>query len=154
MKIELIKQKFDGIEKYKYKSFLWCCNDIKETPCISFDNDSYENVDYYEEDVLPGFALFNTITHGDWDGDYEWEETVYYKISHCPFCGEPINITVVDEEDLDEQYANIKKQREKLWERCNKTDSKKKAAELEKQVRELDKKIDWFYQLTEYKSLV
>ena len=153
MKIELIKQKFDGIEKYKYKPFSWCCNNIKENPCISFDNDLYENEDDYEEDYLPGFAIFHTIPYGDWDSDYIWEQSVYYKINHCPFCGEPIEIVVVAEEDIDELYRSLSKQHDELWKKYNRTDSKKKAAELEKQIKELNDKIDWLYRLAEYKSL-
>lgn len=32
MKIELIRQKFNGTKGYKYKPFSWCCDKIKDNP--------------------------------------------------------------------------------------------------------------------------
>ena len=39
-------------------------------------------------------ALFGDA--GDFEDD-EYEEDTYYKINYCPFCGEPIEISVVGE---------------------------------------------------------
>lgn len=47
----------------------------------------------------------------------------------------------------------LSKQREELWKKYNRTDSKKKSEELRKQVQELDNQIDWLYQLAEYRDL-
>ena len=83
----------------------------------------------------------------------EWENDYYYKISHCPFCGKPIEITVVGEEDMDEYHKVLSKQRDELWKKYNRTDSKKKSEELRKQVQELDDQINWLYHLAEYKKV-
>lgn len=156
MKIELIRQRFNETRGYKYKPFIHCCDKIKNNPCIEFSNEVELDVncldDYLDDEcTFPAFALWYSETVGSW-GD-EWENDYYYKINNCPFCGEPIEISVVGEEDVEEYYKNLSKQREELWKKCNKTDSKKKSEELRKQVQELDKQIDWLYQLTEYKDV-
>ena len=57
---------------------------------------------------------------------------------------------MIGEEDRTEEYLELKKQRDDLWKKCRRTDSKKKENELRKQVQELDGKIEWFYALSEY----
>lgn len=152
MKIELIRQKFNGTRGYKFKPFSWCCDKIQENPCIVFsdsveidDNNLDDYLDY--ECTFPAFALVHT------DNDYDVDWDTYYKINHCPFCGEPIEITVVGEEDVEEYYKNLKAKRDELWKEHNRTDSKKKAQELYEQVRKLDDQINWLYHLTEYKDV-
>ena len=152
MKIELIRQKFDERRGYKYKPFDFCCDKIVGNPCIVFsdsveidDNKLDDYLDY--ECTFPAFALVHT------ESDYDVDWDTYYKISHCPFCGEPIEISVVGEEDVDDYYKNLSKQREELWKKYNKTDSKKKAQELYDQVHELDNQINWLYQLVEYENV-
>ena len=147
MKIELIRQKFDGVKSYKYKPFQWCCDSIKENPCIVFSTEVYVN----DENTLPAFSLWHSEIIKSWED--EWEQDTYYKISHCPFCGEPIDISVVSEEDMNEYYKILSKQREELWKKYIRTDSKKKSEELRKQVQELDDQINWLYKLVEYKNV-
>lgn len=152
MKIELIRQRFNETRGYKYKPFNFCCDKIAENPCVVF-SDSVEiddnNLDGYldYECTFPAFALVHT------ESDYDVDWDTYYKISHCPFCGEPIEITVVGEEDMDEYYKTLSKQREELWKKYNRTDSKKRSQELYEQVRKLDDQINWLYELAEYKDV-
>lgn len=87
----------------------------------------------------------------DWEDKYE--QDTYYKINHCPFCGEQIEISVVGEENVDDYYKTLSKQREELWKKYRKTDSKKKAQELYDQVHMIDNQIDWLYQLLEYENV-
>lgn len=145
MKIELIKQKFNSTRGYKFKPFVWCCDKIKDNPCIVFSDE------VYAEDDLPAFALLYTKVYKDWDD--EFEQDTHYKINYCPFCGEPIEISVVDEEDVDDYCKTLIKRREELWKKCNRTDSKKKERELRDQVHELDSQIDWLYHLFEYEDI-
>ena len=147
MKIELIKQKFNGCCSYKYKPFQHCCNRMQDNPCIELVDELCEG----SNDVLPVFALCNTETFTSYED--EFEQNTYFKINFCPFCGEPIEIFVVNEEDVDDYYKSLSKQREELWKKYNKTDSKKKAQELYEQVHELDSLIDWLYQLAEYENV-
>ena len=43
-------------------------------------------------------------------------------------------------------------QRDELWKKCQRTDSKKEDSELRKQVRKLDDQINDFYELCEWKG--
>lgn len=156
MKIELIRQRFNDTRGYKYKSFSHCCDKIKDNPRIVFSNEvelDANNLDGCLDDecTFPVFAIWNSKTVGSW-GD-ECENDYYYKINYCPFCGEPIEIFVVGEEDMDNYYKALSKQRDELWKKCNRTDSKKKSEELRKQVQELDDQINWLYELAEYKEV-
>ena len=156
MKIELIRQRFNETRGYKYKPFAHCCDKIKDNPHIVFSDEvelDTNNLDDCLDDecIFPAFAIWHSETVHSWED--EWENDYYYKINHCPFCGEPIEISVVGEEDMDEYYKTLSKQREELWKKYNRTDSKKKSEELRKQVQELDNQIDWLYQLAEYRDL-
>lgn len=146
MKIELIKQTFNEDSRgFKYKPFKWCCDKIKDNPLIELVDECTVDDDY--EDYIPCVAIHQTETVRDWED--EWEEDAYYKLTYCPFCGKPIYVSVVGEEDVSEVYNQLKEERDKLWKKYTKTDSKKKSEELRKTVRQLDDKINYFYTLTE-----
>lgn len=156
MKIELIRQRFNDARGYKFKPFSYCCGKIKDNPRIVFSDEvelDANNLDDCLDDecTFPAFAIWHSETVDSW-GD-EWEDDYYYKINHCSFCGESINISVVGEEDMDEYYKILSKQREELWKKHNRTDSKKRSQELYEQVRKLDDQINWLYYLTEYKDV-
>lgn len=156
MKIELIRQRFNDTRGYKYEPFSYCCDKIKDNPRIVFSDEvelDVNNLDDCLDDecTFPAFAIWHSETVHSWED--EWENDYYYKISHCPFCGESIEITVVGEEDVDEYYKTLSKQRDELWKKYNRTDSKKKSEELREQVQELDDQINWLYQLAEYKDV-
>ena len=150
MKIELIRQKFNDARGYKFKPFVWCCDKIKDNPCIVFSDEVYTDNDIDDKCSFPAFALWHSEVVKDWEDEYE--QDTYYKINHCPFCGEPIEISIVGEEDVDDYYKSLSKQREELWKKYNKTDSKKEAQKLRIQVQELDNQINWLYQLAEYEK--
>ena len=78
--------------------------------------------------AVPAFAIWHSEVIRSWED--EWEQDEYFKINHCPFCGEPIEISVVCEENMNEYYKTLSKQREELWKKCNRIDSKKKSEEL------------------------
>lgn len=75
-----------------------------------------------------------------------------FQLNSAPHCGEKIEISVVDKIDVSDKYEELTKQRDELWERCQRTDSKKKESELREQVGKLDKQIDSFYWLDEWKG--
>lgn len=156
MKIELIKIKFDDSVSYKYKSFKYCCDAITKNKTIELTTQS-PSEDFYgicdkEFRIIPYFASWFSETVTSWED--EWENDYYYPIKFCPHCGEPIKITIVGEEDWSEEYLSLTKQRNELNEKRRKTDSKKKEAQLSDEIRELDKKIDEFYHLGEYKERI
>jgi hypothetical protein len=88
--------------------------------------------------------LRDVIEYSDW-GDTFTEE-YFYKLNYCPICGEKIEIEIVDNVDVTNEYEQLSKERNEIRKKCMKTDSKKKARELELQRRELDMKIESFYQ--------
>lgn len=153
MKIELIRLKFNDTHSYKYKSFRYCCNEIQNNGCIEFTNENLTNlnVDYDKEyGFIPQFCTSHTEVITSYED--EWEQTDNYPIQFCPHCGKKIEISVVDEIDVSDKYKELSKQRDELWRKCRRTDSKKKEFELREQVGKLDKQIDSFYWLDEWKE--
>lgn len=153
MKIELIRLKFNGTHSYKYNPFKHCCDEIQKDKTIVFTGEDINDIDgEYEDDgiYIPQFCTSYTQTVGSWED--EWEQTDNFPIKFCPHCGEKIEISVVDKIDVSDKYEELTKQRDELWERCQRTDSKKKESELREQVGKLDKQIDSFYWLDEWKG--
>lgn len=153
MEIELIKLKINDTHSYKYKPFTYCCDEIQKDKTIVFTCEDINDIGgEYEDDgvCVPQFCTSYTETVGSW-GD-EWEQTDNYPIQFCPHCGEKIEISVVEEIDVSDKYNELTKQREELWKKCQRTDSKKKESELRKQVRKLDDQINDFYELGEWKG--
>lgn len=153
MKIELIKLKFNDTYSYKYKPFQYCCDEIQNDKAIIFTDEDINDIDgEYEDDgiSIPQFCTSHTEVITSYED--EWEQTDNYPIQFCPHCGKKIEISVVDEIDMSDKYEELTKQRNELWEKYLRTDSKKKEAELREQVRKLDKQIDSFYWLDEWKG--
>ena len=157
MKIELIKLKFNDTHSYKYKPFTHCCDEIQNDKAIVFTGEELVCNDIFglvvrdsDDTIIPQFCNSYTETFNSY-GD-EYEQTDNYPIQFCPHCGEKIEISVVDEIDVSDKYEELIKQRDELWKKCQKTDSKKKESELREQVRKLDKQIDSFYWLDEWKG--
>ena len=151
MKIELIRLKFNDTHSYKYKPFKYCCGEIHQNDCIIFTNEDLsplKHIDY--DNFIPQFCTSHTEVITSYED--EWEQTDNYPIRFCPHCGEKIEISVVDEIDVSDKYDELTKQRDELWKKCQRTDSKKKEAELREQVRKLDNQINGFYLLDEWKG--
>lgn len=153
MKIDLIKLKFNDTYSYKYKPFTYCCDEIQNDKAIIFAGEDINDIGGEHEDdgnFIPQFCTSYTEVITSYED--EWEQTDNYPIQFCPHCGEKIEILVVDEIDVSDKYNELSKQRENLWKRCQRTDSKKKEAELREQVRKLDNQINSFYWLDEWKG--
>ena len=152
MEIELIKLKINDTHSYKYKPFTYCCDEIQNDKAIVFTGEDLVHSDgcWDDERYVPQFCTSYTETVGSWED--EWEQTYNYPIQFCPHCGEKIEISVVKEIDVSDKYNKFSKQREELWKKCQKTDSKKEESELRKQVRKLVDQINDFYELSEWKG--
>lgn len=152
MKIELIKLKFNDTHSYKYKPFTHCCDEIQNDKAIVFTGEDLVHSDdcWDDERHIPRFCTSHTEVITSYED--EWEQTDNYPIQFCPHCGEKIEIEVVDEIDISEKYNELTKQCKELWEKCQRTDSKKKANKLRQEVAELDNKINGLYELEEYKE--
>lgn len=148
MKIELIKLKFNDTHSYKYKPFKYCCDEIQNDKAIVFTNEDLSPLKYIGDgNFIPQICTSHTEVITSYED--EWEQTDNYPIRFCPHCGEKIEISVVDEIDVSDKYKELTKQRDELWKKCQKTDSKKEEFELMNQVKKLDDQIDSFYWLDE-----
>ena len=151
MKIELIKLKFNDTHSYKYKSFTYCCDEIHQNDCIIFTNEDLSPLKHIDDgSFIPQFCTSHTEVITSYED--EWEQTDNYPIQFCPHCGEKIEISVVEEIDVSDKHNELSKQRDELWKKCQRTDSKKEEFELMEQVGKLDKQIDSFYWLDEWKG--
>ena len=157
MKIELIKLKFNDTHSYKYKPFQYCCDEIQNNKAIVFTGEDLVCNDIFglvvrdsDDTIIPQFCNSYTETFNSY-GD-EYEQTDNYPIQFCPHCGEKIEISVVEKIDVSDKYNELSKQREDLWKKCQRTDSKKKEAELREQVRKLDNQINDFYELGKWRE--
>lgn len=151
MKIELIKLKFNDTYSYKYKHFDYCCKDIQDNKSIVFtDDDLYSYRDCKDDNgtVIPQLCTSYIETFTSWKD--EFEQVINYPIKLCPHCGEKIQIFIGNEIDMSNKYDELSKQRDKLWKKYQKVDSKKKEAELLRQREILDYQINNFYVLNEY----
>lgn len=152
MKIELIKLKFNDTHSYKHKPFTHCCNEIQNDKAIVFTGEDLVHSDdcWDDERYIPRFCTSYTEVITSYED--KWEQTDNYPIQFCPHCGKKIEISVVEEIDVSDKYNELTKQRDELWKKCQRTDSKKEEFELMKQVRKLDDQINDFYELGEWKG--
>lgn len=137
MKIEVSKWIFDDTCAYKIKSLTKCCDEIINSDVITLAND-YENGDDSDYSVKLRDVNYE---YDSYDGDY-YDYTTYESIQYCPFCGERIDVKIVEIIDKNDEYLELTQTRDELWNKYKKTDSIKKANKLQQEVGELDKKIN------------
>lgn len=137
MKIKAEKWIIDDSMSYKILDIERCCDKLINSKNISI-NTEYDEYETFVDDN-PEYSV--KITREEYD--YENYPKFYYEtIKFCPWCGKPIVIEIINEVDKTDEYKLLEKQREELWEKCHKTDSKKKELSLKEQVRKLDDKIN------------
>ena len=136
---------------YKYLPFEYCCDNLKNFEHVEFNDEyDYHNPnDYCDEydNTIPGFSICV-------EEPVPWEDMgqlCYYRIGYCPFCGQKININIVKDEDRSADYFTMSTLRGLLKERSKNTDSKKECEELDKETKELDRKINEMWSFGEYK---
>jgi DNA repair exonuclease SbcCD ATPase subunit len=144
MKIKIekwITDEYDNVS-YKIKEIHKCCNKLINSQNISV-NAEYCEDEHYTGDNTYSVKLVRKEEEGiPWE-DYTETRFYYEKIDYCPFCGEKIEIELSNEViDKQEELKQLEKEREEVWSKCRKTDSKKKEQELQKRVRELDDKMN------------
>ena len=142
MKIEVEKLIFDNGEECSYHiiNIDKCCDDIlhnsKYVDIIAKDN-YIEDIekDNYNVNIFNSYMSYNDTL-----------ETEYKVIAHCPFCGESIEIEFIRTINKDEEYKELTNKRDMLNIRRRKTDSKKEEQKLHEEIKELDNKINAFYE--------
>ena len=125
MKIEVEKIMFDNNEGVQYKivNIDKCCDEI-------LNNSDYVDIsgDNYIDEIENYLDNYNV------------------KIKYCPFCGEKIEIVIVNTVDKNEEYNKLQKERDTLNDKRRNTDSKKEEQKLNEEIKELDNKINAFYE--------
>ncbi len=133
MSIELVKiiydttRDFDNKELYTYKckSIDYCCDMFKSIGHI-FDFDFKYNPDVF---------LIDREKREDDDGIYRDNE---YKMKYCPFCGKPLDIKIVSEENHIDLCNKIIQKYAILERELSLTDSIKKSHVIEEQLDKLN----------------
>jgi len=141
MKIQAQEIRFDGEKSYKVVGFEKCCDSILNHDSVDLNKACCELLGKVGYSVK---LVETTVDYDYYESDTDIDY-LYSKIDYCPFCQEKIEVEIVDIVDLSDRYFSLKNNRKDLWEKHNKTDSIKKQSELKQQVRELDDKIDEFY---------
>lgn len=92
MNIDVIRihyQDKDGWDDYSYKyiPFEYCCDKLKDSEYIKFNDECDRNDPnaYCDENdnIIPGFSI-------TFEEPVAWEyydEPIYHRINYCPFCG-------------------------------------------------------------------
>ena len=70
----------------------------------------------------------------------------YYPIDYCPHCGQPIEIEIIKEEVVTDQYKRLVEQKNAIYKKMKSTDSKKKERELSKEVCLITQKLNNMYE--------
>lgn len=159
MKIDCIKTRFkdeNGRENvaYKYRPIKYCCDKLKDFEHIDFvdEYDGFDANDETDDDgtITPRFSIIA-------EEPEPWEEATwphYYKINYCPFCGERIDVNIIKDIDVTEEYLKITKSIEELEKKQENTDSKKESKELEREIQILKSKQSNAWEFGEYHEYV
>ena len=155
MKIQVIQREFEShgtySRSYKICDCKYCCEGIKHLPNVDFYFEATENTDNpiedeHEEERDLGVMLHKCVTYHDtWYDDYGCDKDYYYKLEYCPICGEKIEVEIVDNVDVTNEYKTLQKERDEVHKKCTKTDSIKKQKEYQRIRQELDAKINALY---------
>ncbi len=144
MKISVEKWTIDENVFYKTLKIEKCCDRVITSENITLNNEYCENDTYSDDNE---YAVKLVRNEHEYDG---YDETYYEKIDYCPFCGEKIEIDIVNTVDKTEEYKTLREERDLLWKKCCKTDSKKTEYKLRNQVRDLDLKINKMLQSDDF----
>ena len=148
MKVQLLKQIFSPngytTHGYKIKHIEYCCNNLVECPIFEF---SMEEVD---EDGVPIPSIREDVEEGSWGEIYEYSN--YYRIMFCPFCGKPIIVEVIGEEDVVDLFNEIQTKRNEIHKKYIRTDSRKKEYKYGSIRKQLDNLLNYFYILLPHKT--
>ena len=102
MKIDLVELKINGEKSYKYKPFKYCCTKMRDNPYIDFTNENVSS-EYgnFGSSHIPKFCV--------WEDAFERVDNFF--INFCPFCGEKIEVSVVEEKDVSGTYKKLEEKK-------------------------------------------
>lgn len=157
MKIKAKKITVGGSIAYKYFKPEFCCKALEKNPmtiidsqypdnylcrdCQSWECQGCDFISNNEENF--GVFLHTEDEVSDWEDT--WPEDYYYPIKFCPFCGESIEVEVTETIDKTAEAEKVAEVATKLRKQLWTCDSKKKCAELEKEIKNLESIQDYYY---------
>lgn len=162
MRIEAVKVKVNDGYVFKVTKMDYCCEKIKANPTIGLhaepSYDVYCQVCDHEADNCckectlnetddVGIMRLAMMIEEEYTYPEPWEDSYttdyrYYPISYCPHCGRKIEIRIVGEEDMNEAYNTLVQKAAEIQKEIRSTDSKRKSEKLEKERREIWRKIN------------
>ena len=149
MKIEVEKIMFDNNEEVQYKivNIDKCCDEI-------LNSSDYVDIsgDNYTDEIENYLDNYNVKISNSYLDCCDTLDTNYKTIKYCPFCGEKIEIVIVNTVDKNEEYNKLQKERDTLNDKRRNTDSKKEEQELNEIIHNLDNKINSFYDNDNFES--
>jgi hypothetical protein len=138
MEVRVEKWIVDDCVSYKILDIDKCCDRLINSKNINLNNEFDENDIYAIDDR---YSI--KITRSEFI-DEDFGDTYFYEtINYCPWCGSRIDIEIINTIDKTEEYKQLKTERDILWKKVCKTDSRKKESEIREQIRELDKKMNY-----------
>lgn len=108
-----------------------CCDKLINSPNTTINSD-------YDEP----YSVKLIQNEHDCDKYGHFDNTYYEKIQFCPFCGVKIEIEVVKEVYMEDEYNELSKVHGDLIYKKNHTDSKKKEYELQSRISSISKDLN------------
>ena len=140
MNIDLIKIKFNESHSYKYKPIKYCCTQMTYSQSI---------IKVCTGDFCTGLHITNCSEPKCCIVQERIHGSIYYPIQLCPYCGEKINIRIVDEMDLSQKYNELSTINEKLNNKLNENLIPEEEVNLKNQIFDLEKCLNDFYKIDE-----
>lgn len=149
MKIELIKYKFDDTQSFKYKPYQFCCEKIKQAHGIVFTNQNIVGATQEPDDENYNFPQFCINVAEEWDED--WGMLINnYPIQYCPYCGEKININLVEELDVDDEFQQLSETCRNIKSLIRKAKNKEEQYKITDLYFKTEEQLNSYYLLSEY----
>jgi hypothetical protein len=133
MTVSLKEFKVDEHLAYKVTSIDFCCDSINQ--CMTIDLET-------ETDFKPHISICQSVEYYA-DGD-SYPTIECTPIKFCPFCGDEINIEIVDKEDLSVIYDTMQMTEMDYRNKSRITNSKKKEQEWLTLAREISDELNYY----------
>ena len=132
---ECIPRDMPMVRTIKIKEFRPCCREVVKAKNV--------DIKFAEpEDETPALVLINRHVDYSWGDTFDWEE--YQEIKSCPFCGKPIEINVLKKIPIAQVYDALKERQDLILAQIRKTDSKSACSQMENEIKEINRKMDWY----------
>lgn len=121
----------------------YCCEELKNNKHIILTDQHITDT----QEELPAMCFVYEEETRSYE-DY-WTDTYYIPIRFCPHCGKKIHIDIKPGKDLTKEVNELEEKRDILNKKYRSSDSLKERDALYKQVWELGRTIERYYELTQ-----